>query len=41
MKIIAVLSTIRDGKILKRFEPQTRPDAPEVIVAIEAALAAK
>jgi len=31
----------REGKILKRFEPQTRPDAPEVIEAIEAALAAK
>ena len=29
----------RDGKILKRFEPQTKPDAPEVIEAIEAALA--
>jgi len=31
----------RDGRILKRFEPQTKPDAPEVIEAIEAALAAK
>ena len=31
----------RDGKILKRFEPQTKPDAPEVVEAIEAALAAK
>ena len=31
----------RDGKILKRFEPRTTPDAPEVIAAIEAALAAK
>ena len=31
----------RDGKILKRFEPKTKPDAPEVIEAIEAALAAK
>ena len=31
----------RDGKILKRFEPKTTPDAPEVIQAIEAALAAK
>jgi glutathione peroxidase len=31
----------KDGKILKRFEPQTKPDAPEVIEAIEAALAAK
>jgi glutathione peroxidase len=31
----------RDGKILKRFEPRTAPDAPEVVAAIEAALAAK
>jgi len=31
----------RDGKILKRFEPTTKPDSPEVIAAIEAALAAK
>jgi len=31
----------RDGKIIKRFEPRTKPDAPEVIEAIEAALAAK
>ncbi len=31
----------RDGKIIKRFEPKTTPDAPEVIAAIEAALAAK
>jgi glutathione peroxidase len=31
----------RDGKILKRFEPRTVPDAPEVTGAIEAALAAK
>lgn len=31
----------RDGKILKRFEPQVKPDAPEVIAAIESALAAK
>ena len=31
----------KDGKILKRFEPQTKPDAPEVIESIEAALAAK
>ena len=31
----------RDGKILKRFEPKTAPDAPEVVAAIEAALAAK
>jgi len=31
----------RDGQILKRFEPRTTPDAPEVLQAIEAALAAK
>lgn len=31
----------RDGKILKRFEPRTSPDAAEVTQAIEAALAAK
>ena len=31
----------RDGKIIKRFEPKTVPDAPEVVAAIEAALAAK
>src|SRR5882724_6004942 len=31
----------RDGKILKRFEPRTAPDSPEVIQAIETALAAK
>ncbi len=31
----------RDGKIIKRFEPRTTPDAPEVTAAIEAALAAK
>ena len=31
----------RDGTIVKRFEPPTKPDAPEVIEAIEAALAAK
>ena len=30
----------RDGKIIKRFEPRTVPDAPEVVAAIEAALAA-
>ncbi len=30
-----------DGKVLKRFEPKTVPDAPEVVAAIEAALAAK
>jgi len=31
----------RDGKIIKRFEPKTAPDSPEVVAAIEAALAAK
>lgn len=31
----------RDGKIIKRFDSATKPDAPEVIAAIEAALAAK
>ncbi len=31
----------RNGKIIKRFEPKTTPDSPEVIAAIEAALAAK
>jgi len=28
----------KDGTIIARFEPQTKPDAPEVIAAIEAAL---
>lgn len=28
----------KDGKLIKRFEPRTAPDAPEVIAAIEAAL---
>ena len=31
----------RDGKILKRFEPGTTPDSPEVLQAIDAALAGK
>jgi len=31
----------KDGKIIKRFEPRTTPDAPEVTQALEAALAAK
>ena len=31
----------RDGKIIKRFEPKTTPDASEVTEAVEAALAAK
>ncbi len=30
----------RDGAIIKRFEPRTAPDAPEVLESIEAALAA-
>ncbi len=28
----------RDGKILNRFEPKTKPDSPEVVKAIEDAL---
>jgi glutathione peroxidase len=31
----------KDGKVLKRFEPQTKPDSTEVSSAIEAALAGK
>ena len=31
----------RDGKIVARFEPTTKPDAPEVTSAIEKALAAR
>lgn len=31
----------RDGKVIARFNPRTKPDAPEVIEAIEKALAAK
>jgi len=31
----------RDGRILHRFEPKVKPDAPEVLAALEAALAAK
>jgi len=31
----------KDGKILKRFEPRTTPDSPEVTQDLEAALAAK
>ncbi len=31
----------KDGTILKRFEPKTKPDAPEVMAAIKEALAAK
>ncbi len=29
----------RDGKILARFEPTTKPDSPQVVEAIDAALA--
>jgi len=31
----------RDGKILKRFDSRTAPDSPQVIAAIDGALAAK
>lgn len=31
----------RDGKLLKRFDSRVAPEAPEVVAAIEAALAAK
>jgi glutathione peroxidase len=31
----------RDGRILHRFAPNVKPDAPEVVAAIEAALAAQ
>lgn len=31
----------RDGRILHRFAPNVKPDAPEVIAALESALAAK
>jgi len=31
----------KDGKILKRFEPKVKPDAPEVVDAIKEALATK
>ena len=31
----------RDGKIVKRFEPKTTPDSPEVTKAIEAEIARK
>ena len=30
----------RDGAVVARFSPQTQPDDPAVIAAIEAALAA-
>jgi len=29
----------REGKVVKRFAPDTQPDAPELIAAIEAELA--
>jgi glutathione peroxidase len=31
----------RDGKIIKRFEPKTTPDSPDVTAAVEAALSSK
>ena len=31
----------KDGQIIKRFESKVTPDSPEVIAAIEAALASK
>ena len=31
----------RDGKILKRFDSKVKPDSPEMVEAIEKALAAK
>ena len=31
----------RDGKILERFESRTKSDAPELVEAVTAALAAK
>ena len=31
----------RDGKVIKRIEPGVKPDSPDVVKAIEAALAAK
>ena len=31
----------RDGKVLNRFEPQTKPDSEEVVKAVETALASK
>ncbi len=31
----------RDGKIIKRFEPKTTPESPEVVQAIQEAIAAK
>lgn len=31
----------RDGKIVKRFESKVKPDAPELVQAVESALAAK
>jgi glutathione peroxidase len=31
----------RDGHVIARFEPPVKPDAPEVVAAVESALAAK
>jgi glutathione peroxidase len=31
----------RDGKVVKRFDPKVKPDAPEVVESIEAELAKK
>jgi len=31
----------REGNVIARFEPRTRPDSPEIVKAIEAALAKK
>jgi glutathione peroxidase len=31
----------RDGKVIARFEPKTKPDAPEVVTAVETALKKK
>jgi glutathione peroxidase len=31
----------RDGKIIKRFDSKAAPESPEVIAAIDSALAAK
>jgi glutathione peroxidase len=31
----------RDGKVVGRFEPRVKPDAPEVVAAIEAAIASQ
>jgi glutathione peroxidase len=31
----------KDGKVLKRFDPDTEPDGEEITKAVEAALGAK